>query len=515
MSPPIIRTGNYRAGPNAPATFSVLVLYSFGEVVALAGYSDGHIDSIPFQQFVTDSIATDLAIGDINRDGVIDFAVSHLNRQKVSLHFGLPDFTYTSNSSDSVAVPGMATGLVIADYNHDGDPDLVVSTSGPDALALLSGNGDGTFSPDTVILQPATLRDFVVADITGDDKLDIAVATGTPSQLTVYTNDGTGTFVLTPTYTTLLSGEASSITVVDVDGINGNDLAVAYLNGLTFITVLTNTGSGSFIASQYQTILDGHSRIAAGDITGDGIVDLLITSDTHDTLIVLTGLPDGSGSTTFCCPYLYPLGDGPVGLVLGDVNGDGQIDLIALNQNSDDLSVLTGLIPPRVGTLLQVTQPNGGERFIIDSTYQLSWSKDSGVASVDIGLSRDGGLTWELIAQHQSGTSFDWLATADTSAVALVRITQTYVSTNRDVSDSVFCVTQCCIGQTGNVDCDLNDGSDISDLSTLIDNLYISFSPLCCPTEANTDGQPGIDISDLSALIDYLYISFTPTAACQ
>jgi M6 family metalloprotease-like protein len=73
----------------------------------------------------------------------------------------------------------------------------------------------------------------------------------------------------------------------------------------------------------------------------------------------------------------------------------------------------------------------------------------------------------------------------------------------------------CCVAGTGNVDCDPSDGVDISDLSALIDNLYISFTPLCCPNEANTDGQSGTDISDLSALIDFLYITFTPTAACQ
>jgi hypothetical protein len=77
--------------------------------------------------------------------------------------------------------------------------------------------------------------------------------------------------------------------------------------------------------------------------------------------------------------------------------------------------------------------------------------------------------------------------------------------------------TSCCVGLTGNVDCDALDGVDISDLSALIDFLYISFTPLCCPAEANTDGDllGGIDISDLSALIDYLYISFTPPAACM
>jgi CubicO group peptidase (beta-lactamase class C family) len=75
----------------------------------------------------------------------------------------------------------------------------------------------------------------------------------------------------------------------------------------------------------------------------------------------------------------------------------------------------------------------------------------------------------------------------------------------------------CCIATTGNVDCDLSDLADISDLTVLIDNLYITFTPLCCKAEANVDGSldGSVDISDLTALIDYLYISFTPPAACQ
>lgn len=73
----------------------------------------------------------------------------------------------------------------------------------------------------------------------------------------------------------------------------------------------------------------------------------------------------------------------------------------------------------------------------------------------------------------------------------------------------------CCVGLSGNVDCGSGDGVDISDLSALIDFLYITFTPLCCTEEANVDGQTGTDISDLSALIDYLYISFTTPAECQ
>jgi hypothetical protein len=85
---------------------------------------------------------------------------------------------------------------------------------------------------------------------------------------------------------------------------------------------------------------------------------------------------------------------------------------------------------------------------------------------------------------------------------------------NQDGTPDECLAVFCCEGLTGNVDCSLDGNTDISDLSALIDNLYIAFTPLCCASEANVDGEGSVDISDLSRLIDYLYISFTLPAAC-
>ncbi len=75
----------------------------------------------------------------------------------------------------------------------------------------------------------------------------------------------------------------------------------------------------------------------------------------------------------------------------------------------------------------------------------------------------------------------------------------------------------CCKGQMGNVDGDEMQGIDISDLSALIDFLYMTFTPPVCVTMANCDGSPdgGVDIADLARLIDYLYISFAPLPCCR
>lgn len=78
-------------------------------------------------------------------------------------------------------------------------------------------------------------------------------------------------------------------------------------------------------------------------------------------------------------------------------------------------------------------------------------------------------------------------------------------------------VGSCCVGLAGNVDCDPGDAVDIGDLTALVDNLFITFTPLCCPAEANCDGDVGgnVDIGDLTALVDNLFITFTPLPACQ
>ncbi len=72
----------------------------------------------------------------------------------------------------------------------------------------------------------------------------------------------------------------------------------------------------------------------------------------------------------------------------------------------------------------------------------------------------------------------------------------------------------CCVGMRGNIDCSSDNLVDISDLTALIDHMFISLGPLCCFDEANTDAAGLIDISDLTALIDHMFISLNPLPNC-
>ncbi|MEE8576614.1 MAG: hypothetical protein V3T31_05110, partial [candidate division Zixibacteria bacterium] len=74
----------------------------------------------------------------------------------------------------------------------------------------------------------------------------------------------------------------------------------------------------------------------------------------------------------------------------------------------------------------------------------------------------------------------------------------------------------CCRGFTGNVTFDLVDLTDISDLTRLVNYLFVTFTPLPCPEEANITGDLGgdVDISDLTKLVNHLFVTFELPAEC-
>ena len=85
------------------------------------------------------------------------------------------------------------------------------------------------------------------------------------------------------------------------------------------------------------------------------------------------------------------------------------------------------------------------------------------------------------------------------------------------VVNSTITVAGCCVGLTGNVNGDPADAVDISDLTALVNHLFVTFEPLGCPQEANASGDIGgeIDISDLTALVNHLFVTMASLPPCS
>jgi choice-of-anchor B domain-containing protein len=77
--------------------------------------------------------------------------------------------------------------------------------------------------------------------------------------------------------------------------------------------------------------------------------------------------------------------------------------------------------------------------------------------------------------------------------------------------------SSCCQGLTGNVDQDAGDMVTLTDLTVLVNSLFVTFDPLPCPEAANINGDPSgeVSLTDLTALVNALFVTFDPPAACQ
>ena len=155
---------------------------------------------------------------------------------------------------------------------------------------------------------------------------------------------------------------------------------------------------------------------------------------------------------------------------------------------------------------------NWTERNITEDLYSSSDTGYIGLISVYYGISgfnkqyayNSFGDSWvELVPE---GTHVGILAGKKTALVA--RSTKLYAF---DPESEMLC----CKGMTGNVDCSESEDPDVSDITRLVDFLYLSHSPLCCPGEADTDGSGGgPDVSDIIKIVDYLYLSHEPLVDC-
>jgi len=235
--------------------------------------------------------------------------------------------------------------VAVADLNEDGIPDLLTACRGGRYLTVLLADlaEPGVFDSTRYRVWGGP-EDLVVADLNGDDIFDVAVAcesTGSVSILLGNGSGGVGDGTFPPRKDVLVGGGASGITAGDLDGDEIPDLAVA-CSSIDSVAVLIGNGDGTFQAAVRFPAGQGPRDIAAAHVNGDTLLDLIVSCAGHDSVAVLDGVPGAAG--TFAAPRPFAAGTSPMGIAAEDISGDGIVDIIAANSSSPGpaLSVLIG-----------------------------------------------------------------------------------------------------------------------------------------------------------------------------
>jgi hypothetical protein len=180
-----------------------------------------------------------LVIADFNGDQKLDIAASNQTSQDVSVLLGQGDGTFVGPQGSSVGA--FASGLAASDADGDGRMDLEVATrNGGAGLAVLRGNGDGTFQPALPYTTGGPNGSFALA--VGDFNLDalVDVVADAATNVSVLLGDGTGAFSSPSHYGSVMSGSFEALVVADFDGDGKPDVAGPSAADSTLV-VLHNT----------------------------------------------------------------------------------------------------------------------------------------------------------------------------------------------------------------------------------------------------------------------------------
>jgi hypothetical protein len=309
-----------------------------GVISILLGKGDG-----TFKAAVNYRVGIDpqsVVTADFDHDGKLDLAVVNycttLNRcvppGTLAILLGNGDGTFQGAVSYTVQTQAMAA--VVGDFNNDGNLDVAVANAGSNSVSVLLGNGDGTFQK---AINSTAFGAFAIAagDFNHDGRLDLVTADG--GGVDVLLGNGDGTFQ-TPV-AIAVNPQTKSVQVADVNGDGNLDLAVASVcssaANLGVASVLLGNGDGTFKAPTHNNVGYCPNSLSIADYNGDGKLDVAVTNGGlaygnyyYGTVSLLFGNGDGSFQSEVTTPVPAPLF-----ITSADVNQDGAPDLLVLDSN--------------------------------------------------------------------------------------------------------------------------------------------------------------------------------------
>jgi hypothetical protein len=239
-----------------------------------------------------------------------------------------------------VPVAGKPAIVAIADLNGDGKGDLIVLTEGGAALIFL-GDGKGRFGPAALFPAGHQPNGLAVADLNGDGKPDLIIANHEEKHVTVLLGNGRGGFTPAPPLAADVTPHVHNLAAADLDGDGKLDVVLNDFAGKRVVVLWGGGGTSAFKVNA------AYYNVVAADVNGDGIPDVVVPAWPRGEVSVLLG--DGKGGFKSAPGSPYAAGRATTRLAAGDMNGDGIADLAVGGADSVALFLggKSGLRPAR------------------------------------------------------------------------------------------------------------------------------------------------------------------------
>jgi len=315
----------------------------------------------PKVDFAVGTNPRNIATGDLDGDGKADLVVSNGNSNTLSVlrNISTPgNITASSFAAKVDFASGTFTEHVsIGDVDGDGKPDLVVVTNANiSVLRNTSTAGSITassFAAKVDFTSSSTGPIFgALGDVNGDGKPDIVTANPSANTVSIRRNTSTpGNISFATKVDFSTGGTPSSVAIGDVDGDGQPDLvtsnAAASANTVSVLRNTTAAGTISFaVKVDFATGAIPRS-VAIGDVDGDGNPDIVVANNATSpsistTISVLrnTSTPGSITASSFAAKVDFTAGSAPRSISIGDLDGDSKPDVVVANMNSNNISVL-------------------------------------------------------------------------------------------------------------------------------------------------------------------------------